>query len=134
MQLLLVNILTALSYYFLKYSLIYHTLYSLLSIFSMAWSLKLIVARLAASWPISTLRSLRNSWCWLAASLRTVRCSRTDTHLMIILVSINTRYRYRKNLMNRCRCCWETNSPQFVFFFFTLEITTVVSPKLWCTY
>ena len=36
---------------------------------------------------------------------------------MIILVSINTRYRYRKNLMNRCRCCWETNSPQFVFFF-----------------
>ena len=34
---------------------------------------------------------------------------------MIILVSINTRYRYRK--MKRCRCCWETNSPKFVFFF-----------------
>ena len=35
---------------------------------------------------------------------------------MIILVSINTRYRYRK--MKRCRCCWETNSPKFVCFFF----------------
>ena len=34
---------------------------------------------------------------------------------MIILVSINSRYRYRK--MKRCRCCWETNSPKFVFFF-----------------
>ena len=116
MQLLLVNILTALSYCFLKYSLIYHTLYSLFSIFSMAWSPQLIVARLAASRPInSSLCSLRNSWGWLAASLRTVGCSRPDTHLVIILVSINTRYRYRK--MKRCRCCWETNSPKFVFFF-----------------
>ena len=34
---------------------------------------------------------------------------------MIILVSINSRYRYRK--MKRCRCCWETNSPKFVCFF-----------------
>ena len=34
---------------------------------------------------------------------------------MIILVSINSRYRYRK--MKRCRCCWETNPPKFVFFF-----------------
>ena len=33
---------------------------------------------------------------------------------MIILFSINSRYRYRK--MKR-RCCWETNSPKFVFFF-----------------
>ena len=34
---------------------------------------------------------------------------------MIILVSINSKYRYRK--MKRCRCCRETNSPKFVFFF-----------------